>query len=189
MLIDTHAHLDFPEFSNDLPSVLDRAMQNGVQRIITIGINLASSQQVIDLAHRYRQVYATVGIHPHDAFLMDEEALSIFRSLAREDRVLAIGETGLDYHRDRQPRAIQRKCLNRQLEVACDLKLPVVFHIREAFDDFFDIVAPYVPSLAGESCTVSQGTGISPSRRSTSAFTFPYPVPSPFPRLRSSRMW
>jgi len=149
MLIDTHAHLDFPEFSNDLPSVLNRAMQKGVQRIITIGINLASSQQVIDLAHRYPQVYATVGIHPHDAFLMDEEALSIFRSLAREDRVLAIGETGLDYHRDRQPRAIQRKCLNRQLEVACDLKLPVVFHIREAFDDFFDIVRPYAHSLGG----------------------------------------
>ncbi|ABK19296.1 TatD family hydrolase [Syntrophobacter fumaroxidans] len=149
MLIDTHAHLDFPEFAQDLPAVLERAAKADVRKIITIGISLASSREAVGLAGRYPGVYATVGIHPHDAFLLDEKATEILRELSRQEKVLAIGEAGLDYYRDYQPRAIQRKCLRRQLEVAADEKLPVVFHVRQAFDDFFRIVPEYLPSLVG----------------------------------------
>jgi TatD DNase family protein len=149
MLIDTHAHLDFPEFAQDLPAVLNRAEAADVREIITIGINLASSREAVGLAQRHSNIYATVGIHPHDAFLLDEKATEILRELSRQERVLAIGEIGLDYYRDYQPRAIQRKCLRRQLEVAAAEALPVVFHIREAFEDFFEIVPEYLPSLSG----------------------------------------
>ncbi len=148
MLIDTHAHLDFPEFA-DLAAVLDRAEKAGVREIVTIGINLDSSREAIRLAQLYPRIYAAVGIHPHDAFALDEEALSTVRDLCREPRVLAVGEIGLDYYRNYMPQEIQRECFKHQLEIAAALGLPVVFHIREAFDDFFDIVGGRASSLDG----------------------------------------
>jgi TatD DNase family protein len=149
MLIDTHAHLDFPEFAENIAAVLDRAREAGVFEVVTIGISLASSEKAIDLANRYREVYATVGIHPHDAAALTEEQVSLLERLAQERRVVAIGEVGLDYYRDRRPRTIQRHCLRQQLEVACKTQLPVVFHIREAHADFFAIVTDYAAALNG----------------------------------------
>lgn len=149
MLIDTHAHLDFPEFINNLPSVLDRAGKAGVKEIISIGIDVPSSRRAIEIARTYPNVYATVGIHPHGAGELDAEAVNTLRTLAREDRVVAMGEIGLDYFRDRQPRPVQRACFSRQLELASELALPVVFHIRDAFDDFMGIMREYAPSLKG----------------------------------------
>ncbi len=147
-LIDTHAHLDFPEFS-DLEAVLSRAAQKGVAEIITIGIDLPSSARAVELAQSRPELYATVGIHPHDAFDLDPRSLDRLRDLSRRDRVLAVGEIGLDYYRDRQPRPLQRECLHRQLELACEVGLPVVFHIRDAYDDFMSIIKTYVGSLQG----------------------------------------
>lgn len=148
-LIDTHAHLDFPEFSTDLDAVLDRAAQKGVEEIVTIGIDLSTSRKAVELAQSHPQLYAAVGIHPHDAFVLDKDSLDSLRNLARQDRVVAVGEIGLDYYRDRQPRALQKECLHRQLEVACEVQLPVVFHIREAYGDFMGIITEYVSSLKG----------------------------------------
>jgi TatD DNase family protein len=149
MLIDTHAHLDFPEFSQDLGAVLERAKQAGVGEIVTIGINLASSQKAVELAGAYPEIYATAGIHPHDVFQMTEKDLLALEAVALSGKVVAIGEAGLDYYRDRQPKAIQRQCLRQQLEVACKTHLPVVFHIREAFEDFLSIIKDYAAALEG----------------------------------------
>lgn len=149
MLIDTHAHLDFPEFSGDLPAVLDRAGKKGVQEVVTIGIDLDSSHRAIELAGTYSEIYATVGIHPHGARELDDAILERLENLAGNERVVAIGEIGLDYYRDRQPRPIQKRCLEQQIELACATGLPAVFHIREAFDDFLKIVKGYCSRLRG----------------------------------------
>lgn len=140
MLIDTHAHLDFPEFAGDLPSVLTRARDRGIEEILSIGIDIPSSEKAVALAVEHPQIHATVGVHPHGACELSPLTLARMESLARHDRVVALGEMGLDYYRDRQPRALQRKCLEQQLDLACGLELPVVFHIREAFDDFFRVI-------------------------------------------------
>ena len=99
MLIDTHAHLDFPEFAEDLDHVLLRAKEVGVERIITIGTTLQSSRKAIQLAERYSQIYASVGIHPNSASQEREDFLSELEEMAKHPKVVAIGETGLDYHR------------------------------------------------------------------------------------------
>jgi TatD DNase family protein len=148
MLIDTHVHLDFPEFA-DLDGVLSRAAQNGVLEMVTIGIDAASSRQAVTLAQTHARIYATVGLHPHGASVLNTERLDELRGLGRESRVVAIGEIGLDYYRDRQPRDIQQRCLRQQLELAVELKLPAVFHVRDAYEDFLSILSDYAGSLAG----------------------------------------
>jgi TatD DNase family protein len=147
MLIDTHAHLDFPEFVNDVDAVLARAGASDVQQIITIGIDLVSSRCAVELAQSHKELYATVGIHPHGAKLLDQNTLDDLQLLAKQERVVAIGEIGLDYYRDRQPRDIQRKCLRQQLELARALALPVVIHVREAYDDFLSVIEGFATSL------------------------------------------
>ncbi len=149
MLIDTHAHLDFSEFSANLSSVLQRAAQAGVSRIITIGIDLASSERAVTLAQAHQGVYATIGVHPHDAFAMDPAFSDRLKALCSRPKVVAVGETGLDFFRNYRPVPVQRDCFRTQLQLAVQVKLPVVFHIREAFDDFFEIVSPFVKELQG----------------------------------------
>jgi TatD DNase family protein len=147
MLVDTHAHLDFPEFVNDLDSVLERAKESGVHKIITIGISISTSHKAIHLAKKYADIFATVGIHPHGARDLSEQDCAEIRGLAKSEKVVAIGEIGLDYYRDRQPRAVQRRCMRKQLEVACEMKLPAVFHVRDAYGDFLEIVQDYSSAL------------------------------------------
>lgn len=149
MVVDTHAHLDFPELGRDLDGVLQRAERAGVRRIVTIGIDLESSRKAIALAQAHEQVYATVGLHPHGARALSEETIAELRELASRERVVAIGEVGLDFYRDRQPRPVQRECFRQQLELACGIGLPVVFHIREAHADFLDIVRDFAGRLGG----------------------------------------
>jgi TatD DNase family protein len=149
MVVDTHAHLDFPELGRDLSGVLQRAERAGVVRIVTIGIDIESSRRAIALAQGHEQVYATVGLHPHGARPLDEAALAELKRLGSQKRVVAIGEVGLDYYRDRQPRPVQRECFSQQLELACEIGLPVVFHIRDAHEDFFSIVEKFSERLAG----------------------------------------
>jgi TatD DNase family protein len=98
MLIDTHAHLDFPDFANDLEDVLRRAEEADVKRVITIGTSLESSQRAIELAEKYPSVYAAIGVHPSHAEKADDDVITPLRELAKHPRVVAIGETGLDYH-------------------------------------------------------------------------------------------
>ena len=149
MLIDTHAHLDFPEFASDLPSVLARARENGVETVVTIGIDLASSGRAIEIAATYPEVYAVVGIHPHDAFELDIPAQDQLKALAAHPRVVGLGEMGLDYFRNHQPRDVQISCLRGQLDLAVEIGKTVVFHVRDAYDDFLEIVSGYADGLAG----------------------------------------
>src|SRR5438477_13117172 len=99
MLIETHAHLDYPDFANDFDEVLRRAIDAGVTRIITIGTSIESSQRAIELAEKYPNVFAVIGFHPSSAEQAQEDVISDLRDLAKSRRVVAIGETGLDYHR------------------------------------------------------------------------------------------
>jgi TatD DNase family protein len=140
-LIDTHAHLDHDRFAEDRPAVLERAASGGVSRILTIGCDLASSRRSVALARQYPTVYAAVGIHPHDAAEASEEAMDELRSLiAKESKVVAVGETGLDFYRDRCPRDVQRQAFRRQIALAREVKRPLIIHDRDAHDEVMQLL-------------------------------------------------
>ncbi len=131
-LIDTHAHLDFPQFKGDLEQVLDRARQAGVGPIINIGISEKSSRQVVSLSARHRQLWAAVGVHPHYAAEIGRGCLEALAGLAEKPRVLAIGETGLDFYRNISPPESQDQLFRAHLRLACALNKPVIIHSRDA---------------------------------------------------------
>ena len=133
-LVDTHCHLCLPAFADDLPAVLVRAASAGVDRILVPGIDLPTSRRAVDLAEAHRAIFAAVGLHPHGASDWSPATYHELRSLARSPRVVAIGETGLDYYRDYAPRPRQMEAFEAQLELAGELGLPVVVHSREATD-------------------------------------------------------
>ena len=134
-LIDSHCHLDFPQFDADRDEVLARAVEAGVTALINPGADLESSRRAVALAEQYENVYAAVGVHPHDASTLDDPALAELRQLAAHPKVVAIGEIGLDYYRDLSPRPQQRAAFDAQLALAADLNLPVIVHQREAAMD------------------------------------------------------
>jgi len=141
-LFDSHAHLDFADFAGEVDSVLARARAAGLSGVIAVGAGRGLESQVAAaaLAQRHTDVWATVGIHPHDADLVDGAALAKLRNLAARPRVVAIGEIGLDYHYDHAPRPRQRDAFAAQLRLARELGLPVVIHTREADDDTLAIL-------------------------------------------------
>ena len=151
MLTDTHAHLDFPEMQADLPGVLARAEAADVKRLVCIGTGLDSSRAAIDLAEQWPQVFATVGIHPNDLPEERPDFLPALRDLATRPRVVAIGETGLDYFRlakdDAAGRTAQAAAFRAQLDLAAKLHLPVVIHERAAWDDTLAILREYTGSV------------------------------------------
>jgi TatD DNase family protein len=137
-LADTHCHLCLEEFADDVAAVLDRARQAGVARILVPGIDLKTSERAVELAERYPEIYAAVGVHPHGASGYGPEVRARLRRLADSRRVVAIGEIGLDYYRDRSPRPEQRRAFADQLDLAAETDLPVVLHCREAVDDLLE---------------------------------------------------
>jgi TatD DNase family protein len=139
-LFDTHAHLHFPEFAADLDAVLDRARAAGVRRMLTIGTEVASSQAAIAMAQRLTDVWAAVGVHPHDAAEADDAALAEIERLAGEPRVVAIGEIGLDYFRDLSPRPAQADVFRKLLALARRVGKPVLVHCRDAHADVLGIL-------------------------------------------------
>lgn len=142
-LIDSHAHVDFPQFDDDRDAVIQRAQETGLVALVNIGTNLGTSRASVALAERYDFIYATVGIHPHDAEMTTAEALKNLRVLAQHPRVVAIGEIGLDYYRDYSPRPAQRQALYDQLVLASELDLPVVIHSRDAHDDVLRVLGDW----------------------------------------------
>lgn len=177
MIIDTHAHLDYPDFEHDLPAVLEAARQAGVDRVITIGTGLESSRRAVALAERFENVFAVVGLHP--TYVAEETSgwLEGIRDLAAHPKVAAIGETGLDYHHlpsetlasspaisalqaemasdteaaivDGAYKAAQAEAFTAQLDLAAELGLNVVIHQRDAWDDTLDLLRPYTGKLRG----------------------------------------
>jgi TatD DNase family protein len=169
LLIDTHAHLDFPEFAGEVPAIVDRASAAGVTRILTIGTDLVSSRAALDFAEKFPGVFAVVGMHPNSAFEQKSEFLDELRLLAKNPKVVAIGETGLDYHylpsrkqkpdvvetalgsstgnsiqleiEDEAVKAAQAAAFEQQLELAAELDKNVVIHQRDAWADTLEILA------------------------------------------------
>jgi TatD DNase family protein len=137
-LIDSHAHLDFHQFDGDREAAIARAQEAGLVAIVNAGTSLESSRAAVALADRIDFIYATVGIHPHDAKTANRAALTELRALAQHPKVVAVGEIGLDYYRDRSPRPTQRQAFADQLALATELDLPVVIHSRDAHDDVLD---------------------------------------------------
>jgi TatD DNase family protein len=140
-LFDTHAHLHFPEFAGDLDAVLGRARAAGVRRILTIGTDVPTSRAAAALALREPDVWAAVGIHPHEAADADEAALAEIERLAGGPRVVAIGETGLDFFRNLAPREAQERALRSQLALARRTRKPVLIHCRDAHEETLSILA------------------------------------------------
>ena len=140
-LFDTHAHLHFPEFAGDLDAVLERARVAGVRRILTIGTDVPTSRAAAALAVREPDVWAAVGIHPHEAADADEAALAEIERLAGGSRVVAIGETGLDFFRNLAPREAQERALRSQLALARRTRKPVLIHCRDAHEETLSILA------------------------------------------------
>ena len=140
-LIDSHAHLTFDPFDNDRDEVLRRSREKGVETIITIGTELRSSRAAVALSERYEMVFASAGVHPHAVDDFDDADWAQLAALWAHPRVCAVGETGLDYYYDYGDRARQRLLFRRHLEAAGQVGLQVVVHIRDAFDDAFDLMA------------------------------------------------
>ena len=138
--IDTHAHLDIPPLSEDQPGAISRAEKAGVCQIITIGIDLASSKKSFELAERFPQVYAAVGIHPHDAKGASDEVYKELLELAVIPNVVAWGEIGLDFVKEYSPRDIQRKVFRQQIQMAGQVDLPIIIHNRDAHVETVEIL-------------------------------------------------
>ncbi|HEY3663157.1 MAG TPA: TatD family hydrolase [Chthoniobacterales bacterium] len=181
MLIETHAHLDYPDFAPDFEEVLARATAAGVTRIITIGTSVESSRRAVELAEKYPNVYAVIGVHPNAAEEVDDDVITPLRELAKSPRVAAIGETGLDYHylpsvavaKERKTEVIsnalqaetddqiesglhdgalkgkQASLFQQQLDLAVELKLNIVIHQRDAWDDTLEILREYGRQVSG----------------------------------------
>ncbi|MBM4295427.1 MAG: TatD family deoxyribonuclease [Deltaproteobacteria bacterium] len=132
MLADSHAHLDMPEFARDQAAVVARAEEAGVGLIINVGIGLDHSRQVLTTARKFPGVFATLGVHPHGVKSLHDRDLEALSVLARDSKVVAVGEIGLDFYRMRSPEAVQRQWFGRQLEWAYGLGKPVVIHTRDA---------------------------------------------------------
>lgn len=139
-LVDTHAHLDFPRYDKDRDEVIARAWDSGISYIINVGADLLSSRRSVKLAGEYPFIFAAVGVHPHDAEGLNAETIDELKGLAVDDKVVAIGEIGLDYYYDNSPRDLQKIAFKKQLQLARDLSLPVVIHSREADQDSLDIL-------------------------------------------------
>ena len=148
-LFDTHAHLHFPEFAGDLDAVLARARAAGVRRMVTIGTDVVTSRAAAALAAREPDVWAAVGIHPHEAADADEAALTEIERLASAPRVVAIGETGLDFFRDRSPREAQTRAFTAQVALARRLGKPVLVHCRDAHAETLALLAADGPLERG----------------------------------------
>jgi TatD DNase family protein len=159
-LSDTHCHLDFERFEDDRDQVVDRARDAGITRILNPGIDLVSSQAAIKLADKYAEVYVAVGIHPNSATTFDQSTLPRLREMASHPKVVAIGEIGLDYYRDRAPRELQQRIFRLQLELAAEVGLPVVIHNRQATADVFEILKEWQAQLVLSRSVLANRPGV-----------------------------
>jgi TatD DNase family protein len=139
-MFDTHAHLDDRQFDSDRDEVIQSCFQNGIQHIINIGTDLKTSRFSVELTRKYPRIYCTIAIHPHDAKNFTDQTIAELEKLAEYEKVVAIGEIGLDYYRMYSPKEAQIKTFRAQVELAFKLNLPVVYHVREAFVDTWKII-------------------------------------------------
>lgn len=150
MLVDSHAHIDTSRFDDDREAVIQQAVAGGITRIVDPGCDLPSSQAALALAKAHPgTVFAGVGVHPHDATTYTEGVAAQLRAMAREPEVVAIGEFGLDYFRMLSPRDVQRAVFCAHLELARELDLPCIIHVRDSHDDVIELLRAYGQGLRG----------------------------------------
>lgn len=140
MFIDSHSHLDMKPFDKDRQQVLERALEDGIDYLITIGIDIPSSLKALRLAHQYDFVFSTIGFHPHHASDMDTLALVELNRLVSEPKIVAWGEIGLDFFHHHSPSETQKRVFRQQLEMAMDVDLPVIIHDRDAHEEMLELL-------------------------------------------------
>jgi TatD DNase family protein len=149
MLVDSHAHIQLSQFDRDRHDVLQRAKSAGIEQILVVGFDLKTSQQAVELAMNTENLWATVGMHPHDAKDLTNTAMDTFQRLADHPKVIALGEMGLDYYRDLSPRSIQKTAFEQQLDLAEELDMPIIVHNREAYHDILPILRSRKGRISG----------------------------------------
>ena len=149
-LIDTHCHLYFQAYADDLDEVIRRAADAGVRQLIAPAIDLDSCGEALALSQAYSSVFCALGIHPNSSGDANPACIKQIRSWSHRDKVIAIGEIGLDYYWDKSPKPVQIKWFETQLELAAECDLPVIIHNREAGDDLLDILGSWAPSLSAD---------------------------------------
>lgn len=159
-LTDTHCHLYFQDYSDDLDEVLDRACDQGVKRILIPGIDLETSRQAVELAEKHPRLFAAVGVHPNDALSWKDNTEDELRKLAAHPKVLAIGEIGLDFYRDRTPKTWQITVFRLQLALAAEVGLPVVIHSRQAIEELWPFLQIWQEQLAESNSPLSHRPGV-----------------------------
>ncbi len=144
-LVDTHCHIHFPDYPLDPEEVIASAAAVGVNRLIVVGCTLTDSKLGVEMANRHENIWSSIGLHPHEGaiYVNDDKALQQFRDLAIKPKVIAIGECGLDYHYMHSTKEDQQKLLRFQLDLAIEHNLPLIFHVRQAFSDFWSILDEY----------------------------------------------
>jgi TatD DNase family protein len=150
MLVDSHCHLNDKKFDKDRDAVIQRAREAGLTAMVCIGYDMESSRQAVDIANSHDGVYATIGVHPHDAKTLKPRDIEDLARLANSAKVVAVGEIGLDYYRDLSPRDVQLTVFREQLELARSLSVPVVIHSRNADEQTFEIVADHEQQALAE---------------------------------------
>ena len=140
MIFDTHAHYDDKQFDQDREELLASMKDNGIGTIVDVGSNMETSTWIVEAVTRYPMMYGAVGVHPSDTAELKESDIDTLKKYAAMDRILAIGEIGLDYYWDEPERSIQKKWFEAQIELARDVKLPIIIHSRDAAKDTYDIM-------------------------------------------------
>lgn len=140
MLFDTHVHLNADQYEEDVEKVIERAKEAGVSKMVVVGFDEKTINKALTLVEKYDFLYASVGWHPVDAIDMEERHLDWLRKLAAHPKVVAIGETGLDYHWDKSPKEVQKEVFRKQIRLAKEVNLPIVIHNRDAHQDVVDIL-------------------------------------------------
>jgi len=149
LFIDTHTHLSFPEYALDRDEVIQRAKAKGIKFFIEVGTDLESSKAAVELAQEEEASFAAVGFHPHEASRLDEEKLNTIAQLAHKEKVVAVGEIGLDYYRNLSAREVQREAFRKQIRLANELGLPIIVHVRDAQQEALEILKNEWSSQAG----------------------------------------
>jgi TatD DNase family protein len=160
LLTDTHCHLNLDTFQDDLEALLERAWERGLRRILIPGIDVENSRSAVALAERHPNLYAAVGVHPGDASTWNDDTRLILADLASHPKVVAIGEIGLDFYRNRSPRPVQQSVFQEQLELAAELNLPVIIHNREALEETWSILVEWQEHLIEQGSPLADRPGV-----------------------------
>lgn len=149
MIFESHAHYDDEQFDEDREKLLESMDEGGVGTIVNVGASLESCESTLALTQKYPFVYAALGVHPDEVGALNEESFQWLREQCRKEKVVAVGEIGLDYYWDNEPREVQKKWFIRQLELARELDLPVIIHSRDAAADTMEIMKTHAQGLGG----------------------------------------